>query len=47
MNLCNLGSYSSYKKLASYSKPKQNNENVSACDNTVILADSTYSIPLK
>ena len=33
-NLCNLGLYSSYKKLASYRKPKQNNkENVSQCDN--------------
>jgi len=47
MNLCNLGSYSTYKKLASYRKPNQDNkENVSKCDNTVIPADSTYRIPL-
>jgi hypothetical protein len=33
MNLCNIGSYSTYKKLASYRKPKQDNkENVSKCD---------------
>jgi hypothetical protein len=48
INFCNLGSYCSPKKLASYRKPKQDNkENVGKCDNTVILADSTYSIPVK
>ena len=42
INFCNLGSYCSPKKLASYRKPKQDNkENVGKCDNTVILADST------
>ena len=48
MNLYNLGSCSTYKKLASYRKPKQvNKENVSKCDNTVIPADSTYRISFK
>jgi hypothetical protein len=44
-NLANLGSWSSYKKLPTYKKSKEENkENVSNQD---IQSDNTYRIPLK
>jgi len=47
MNLANLGSWSSYKKLPTYKKSKeQNKENVSNHVRGGIQSDSTYRIPL-